>query len=110
MICPDCGKELVEIPLALSEEELLNFQFAVDKMNVGRLTMSQNFLKGVTFKNRAEKTTFIKACLDEIAEGNFLYNIEVMNIRKRYEQELGKDSSELTNLSVQNGKLYKHKN
>lgn len=108
MKCPDCGKEIVEVPLVLSEEELLNMQYAIDKRKTGNLAISSEFMKGLSFDSDSQRIAYIKACLDEIAEGNFLYNVQVLNLRKRCINELGKKPEEINDFVVNEGKLYMH--
>lgn len=110
MKCPDCGREIVEVPLTLSEEELQNMQYAIDKRNTGNMAMSSDFLRNMVFDTDAQRTAYIKACLDEISEGNFLYNVQASKLRDRYRDELGKNPDEINDFVINNGKLYRHIN
>ena len=101
MNCPDCGKELEKLNIKLTSEELKNMQFAISKQNTGNMAKSPEVLNQYNF-NAEEKAAYIKACLDIISEGVFLYNEWEAAIREKY------NFWEQCEISVINGELYKH--
>lgn len=110
MKCPDCGREIVEVPLSLSEEELLNIQYALDKRATGNMAMSSDVIKGMTFDTDAQRISYIKACLDEVAEGNFLYNAAIFKLKERYLKEENSLPVDFSDIVISEGKLYRHVN
>lgn len=102
MICPNCGKELVKMDITLTPEEIRNMQFAISKQNVGNSAKSPEVIESYGFTSSEEKQAYIKACLDEVSEGVYLYNTWETALRTKY------NFWEPCELSVINGELYKH--
>lgn len=104
MICPDCGRELVKLNIKLTPEELRNMQFAISKQNVGNSAKSLEMLNSMGFSSPEEKQNYIKACLDEVSEGVYLYSVWETALRTKY------NFWEPCEISVINGEVYKHIN
>lgn len=102
MICPNCGKELVKVDIKLTPEEIKNVQFALSKQNVGNSAKSPEVIESYGFTSSEEKQAYIKACLDEVSEGVYLYSTWETALRTKH------NFWEPCELSVINGELYKH--
>lgn len=102
MICPNCGRELEKMNITLTPEELKDMQRAVSKQNVGNSAKSPEVIESYGFTSPEEKQAYIKACLEEVSEGTYLYSVWETALRTKY------NFWEPCELSVINGEVYKH--
>lgn len=102
MKCNSCGKELVDLGIQLTNDEMIDFELAYTKESNARMALKPDIFIKLDLHD-VDLYSYIKANTDLLAESIFLQKVALNKLIEKH------NLNKKDNVIVYEGKMYLHK-